>query len=286
MNHYETLGVEKSASAEEIKKSYRKLASKYHPDKAGGDTEKFKEIQVAYEILSDTQRRAQYDIELAGGGSREFNFNTGNMGNDPSADIFNSLFRQFGFNVHQDHFRQAHQHRPAKNQDIRIAIVLDLVETLVEQDKTLNLSLPGNVKETVEIKVPRGIHHGTVIRYPGLGSKSVTTAPRGDLYVQYHVKPHPNFEQQGIDLITTLTINCLDAILGCERSINSLDGRIFKVTIPPGSQPGRKFGIPDAGLYTTEHSGRGKLILVLEIVIPENLTPEQIKTIRDIQLKI
>lgn len=283
MNYYEILGVAKEATQEEIKKAYRKKASIHHPDKAGGNTEKFKEIQVAYDTLSDEEKRAQYDLELAGGGKREFSFNTSNMNSDPSADIFNTLFRQFGFHVDPSRFQQQ---RPARNQDIRIAVVLDLVETLAEQDKTLNLTLPGNVKETVEIKIPRGIHHGTVIRYPGLGGKSISTSPRGDLYVQYHVKPHPNFEQQGIDLITPLTINCLDAIVGCERSINSLDGRIFKVTIPPGSQPGRKFGIPDAGLYTTEHGGRGKLILVLEIVIPENLTPEQLKTIRDIQTKI
>ena len=282
-NHYEILGVSKDASAEEIKKSYRKLASKHHPDKAGGNTEKFKEIQVAYDTLSDEQKREQYDIELAGGGRREFSFNTNNMNADPNADIFNSLFRQFGFHVDPGRFQQAHQ-RPARNQDVRIAMILDLAETLSEQDKTL--TLPGNVKETIEIKVPRGTHHGTVIRYPGLGGKSVTTAPRGDLYVQYHIKPHPNFDQQGIDLITPLTINCLDAIVGCERSITNIDGRTFKVIIPAGSQPGRKFGIPDAGLYSTEHSGRGKLILVLEIVIPENLKPDQLKTIRDIQTKI
>lgn len=283
MNYYEILDVSKDASAEEIKKSYRKLASKHHPDKAGGNTEKFKEIQVAYDTLSDAQKRAQYDMELAGRGRREFSFNTGNMDGDPNTDIFNTLFRQFGFHVNQG---GSHQHRPARNQDIRISMVLDLAETLTEQDKTLNLTLPGNINETVEIKVPRGIHHGTVIRYPGLGGKSITTAPRGDLYIQYHVKPHPNFEQQGIDLLTSLTINCLDAILGCERSINNIDGRIFKITIPPGSQPGRKFRIPAAGLYTTEHNGRGNLILILDIVIPENLTPEQLKTIRDIQAKI
>ena len=265
-NHYEILGVSKDASAEEIKKSYRKLASKHHPDKAGGNTEKFKEIQVAYDTLSDEQKREQYDIELAGGGRREFSFNTNNMNADPNADLY-CKYRDIYFPV-------------------RIAMILDLAETLSEQDKTLTLTLPGNVKETIEIKVPRGTHHGTVIRYPGLGGKSVTTAPRGDLYVQYHIKPHPNFDQQGIDLITPLTINCLDAIVGCERSITNIDGRTFKVIIPAGSQPGRKFGIPDAGLYSTEHSGRGKLILVLEIVIPENLTPDQLKTIRDIQTKI
>lgn len=283
MTHYETLNLEKTATADEIKKAYRKLASKHHPDKSGGDTEKFQEIQAAYDTLSDVQKRQRYDIELAGGGRQPFNFNSHNVNFGNDIDIFDMMRRQFGVNFGQQGFHQ--QPRAAQNSDVRIAIALELEETLAEHTKTLNITLPGNIKETIEIKVPRGIHHGTVIRYPGLGGKAVTTSPKGDLYVQYHVKPHPNFDQQGIDLITPLTINCLDVIVGCNREITSIDGRVFNLAIPAGSQPGRKFGIPDAGLYSTDHPGRGKLIIELKIVIPENLTPDQIKMIRDIQAK-
>lgn len=281
MNYYELLGVTKDTPPDEIKKKYRALASKHHPDK-GGDTEKFQEIQIAYDTISDPQKRQQYDMELAGGG-RQFRFETNNFGNEMHDDMLDLLRRQFGFNVggFQTGFNQ--QRRPAKNQDVRIAISLELVDTLAEHDKTLNLNIPGSGSDTINLKVPRGVQHGTVIRYPGLGSKEISTAPRGDLYVQFHVIPHPIFGQEGIDLTLPLTINCFDAILGCEKSITGLDGRVFKVTIPPGSQHGKKLGIHDAGLYTTEHSGRGKLIIDLNIVIPETLTPVQKEILRTIQ---
>jgi len=282
MNYYELLGVTKDTPQDEIKKKYRALASKHHPDKEGGNTQKFQEIQIAYDTLSDAQKRHQYDMELAGGGRQQFSFNSSHA-NDMHEDMLDLLRRQFGFNVggFQSHFQQSH--RPARNQDVRIAVQLDLYDTLAEQDKTLNLKIPGAESNAISIKIPRGVQHGTMIRYPGLGSHEITTAPRSDLYVQFHIKPHPVFEQDGIDLTMPLTINCFDAILGCEKSITGLDGRIFRLNIPPGSQHGKKLGIPDAGLYTTEHNNRGKLIIDLNIVIPETLTESQKETIRSIR---
>lgn len=281
MNHYEILGVEKTASAEEIKKAYRKKASLHHPDK-GGDTEKFKEIQVAYDTISDIQKRQRYDAELSGGGRQQFSFNSSGM-NANDIDIFDLMRRQFGVDLGGGF--HTHQPRRPQNSDVRIAITLDLKDTLVENTKTVSLTLPGNIKETIDIKIPRGIYNGAVIRYQGLGGSAISDKPKGDLYVQYQVKPHPNFEQNGIDLKTTLTIDCLDAILGCQRSIASIDGKIFKVSIPSGTQPGRKFGIPDAGLFSTSSTARGKLILELQIVIPENLSPEQLEIIQNIREK-
>jgi len=277
MNYYELLGVTKDTPQDEIKKKYRALASKHHPDK-GGDTKKFQEIQVAYDTLSDPQKRQQYDMELSGGG-RQFSFNSSHTSDSMHDEMLDMLRRQFGFGFG---FQQA-QHRPAKNRDVRIAVSMDLVDTLQEQNKTLNLNIPGSSLDTINLKVPRGVHHGSMIRYPGLGSKEIATAPRGDLYVQFHVSSHPVFGQSGIDLTMPLTINCFDAILGCEKSVTSLDGRVFKVSIPPGSQHGKKFGIPDAGLFTTEHNGRGKLIIDLNIVIPETLSSTQKEILRTIQ---
>jgi DnaJ-class molecular chaperone len=287
MNYYEQLGVEQSSPMEEIKKAYRKLAMKYHPDRNPDNPkaeEKFKEIQVAYATLSDTQKREQYDLGLAGGGHQQFNFNTNSFGGTDQ-DMFDLLRRQFGIHVGPSSFGQRH-HQPARNQDVKISVQIDLVDTLNDQNKTLNLSIPGNVNSTVSINIPRGIQHGTTIRYGGLGSSSITTAPKGDLYVQFHVKPHPGFEQYGIDLISPLTISCLDAILGVERSVTSIDGRVFKVNIPAGTQPGTKFGIPGAGMYSTEDTQRGKLILLLDIVVPENLTQSQLEKIKSIQAEL
>ena len=288
MNHYEILGVAKTATPDEIKKAYRKLASQNHPDK-GGDTAKFQEIQKANEILSDEQKRAQYDMELAGVGRQQFHFSTNNgMNTEGTADIFDMLRRQFGVDFGGqnpfENFRQSTQRRqpPPNNRAVRIMVQLGLEETLEEHSKILNITLLGNVKENIEIKIPRGVHNGNTIRYPGLGDHSVAHAPRADLYVQFQIKPHSRFEQAGIDLVSGLTINSLEAIVGCEKEITGIDGKKFTITIPPGVQFGARFGIPDQGLYSTEHPGRGKLIIILNIYTLKELSGEQLQLIKSI----
>lgn len=286
MNYYELLGVANTATPEEIKKAYRKLASQHHPDK-GGDTKKFQEVQVAHDTLSDPNKRSQYDMQLAGGGHQQFHFDAGQMNSD-HIDMFDMLRRQFGVNFGGPdpfaNFRQANQRRqPPRNRDVRISVPVALEETLEEQTKTLKITLPGNKQEEIEIKIPRGVHSGTTIRYAGLGDQSVKEAPRADLYVQFQLKPHPRFEQAGIDLVAGLTINCLEAIVGCEKEIEGLDGKKFNITIPAGTQFGARFGISDQGLYTTDHPGRGKLIIMLNVYIPKELTEEHLNLIKSIQ---
>jgi len=282
MTHYETLGIEKTATEAEIKKAYRKLAGKHHPDK-GGDTTKFQEVQVAYDTLIDKNKRAQYDAQLNGGSFRtEFRFDGGTdewkADSDATMnDIMNHPNRQFGVNFGEGFRRQ--QQAPM-NQNVRIIVPLELLDTLEEQTKTIKVGLPGGKSEELEIKIPRGVTTGTMIRYPGLGADSVKDAPRGDLYVQFHVKQHENFGQSGIDLVTHLTINCIEAITGCEKEVKSLEDKTFKITVPPGTQFGTKFGLPNLGLYSTDHPGRGRLIVILEIVIPTLLNPEEINKLK------
>lgn len=284
MNYYETLGVAKNASADDIKKAYRKLASQNHPDK-GGDTAKFQAIQAAYATLEDEGKRARYDAEQAGGGG-QFHFRSGDDQAGSMEDILNHLRGQFGNNNGYDpfaQFRQGARQQQPRNRDIRIQVPLDLVSTLTNQEKTLNLTLPGNMSEDITISIPRGISHGATIRYPGLGDKSVPGAPRADLYVVFVIKPHPDFECVGVDLISSLTVNCIEAMVGCEKEIKGLDGKEFMITIPPGSQYNSKFGIADQGLYSAEHPGKGRLIINLEIYIPKALTADQIKILKDAQ---
>ena len=288
MTHYATLGVDKTATSHDIKKAYKSLASKHHPDK-GGDTGKFQEINTAYQILSDDVKRAQYDQELAhpgGHGGFRFNNNSG-MDDDDIADL---LRRQFGFAFGAgggdpfSQFKQAHSHtkQEPRNRDVRIGLHLDLIDNLTEQTKTLNITLPGNMQENVEIKIPRGVHSGSTIRYPGLGDHSVAGAPRADLYVQFQLRNHDKFEQYGVDLVTPLTLNCLEAIVGCEKEVTGVDGTVFKLTIPPGTQYGAKFGIPEQGLYHTDRPGRGRLIVVANIYVPKELTESQAAAIKSI----
>jgi DnaJ-class molecular chaperone len=292
MNHYELLGVEKTAQAEDIKKAYRKLASQHHPDK-GGDTKKFQEIQVAYDILSNDNKRSQYDAELAGGGHRQFHFNSGGM-NPEDAGGMNSIFEQmaqqfgFGFRGGDDpfaQFRNANQNRQEpRNRDVKIAVQVKMVDTLQEHDKNITLALPGKSKENISIKVPRGISTGATVRYQGLGDHTTAPkAPRGDLYVQFHVQPEYNFEPHGIDIITHININCLEAITGCEKKVKGIDEKMFELVIPPGTQVGTKFGIQGQGLFTTDHPHRGRLIVVVDIYIPKGLSEEQLKTIKSVQ---
>ena len=278
MNYYDTLGVTKDASPDEIKKAYRKLASKHHPDK-GGDTKQFQDVQVAYETLSDPVKKSEYDHIQAGGGRREFRFSQGNM--DPSdvfgADIFEHLRRQFGMGGNG-----ARHQRPPTNRDVRVGIQVKLVDTLEEQEKIIKVNLPGKSTEEIKIKIPRGIYHGAQIRYPGLGDNSIATAPRGDLYIQFLIEPDPNFEQIGLDLLTTLHVSCIEAMTGCEKEVTGLDGKKFNIVVPAGSQYGSKFGINEQGLYSTD-AKRGRLIVVLDIYIPTLLTPEQLSDLRNIQ---
>ena len=281
MNHYETLGVAKDATSDEIKKAYRKLASQHHPDR-GGDTKKFQDVQGAYETLSDPDKRAEYDMIQAGGGRREFRFSHGGGGgfggmDSGMADIFEHLRRQFNAS------NTGRQQRPPSNRDVRIGMHVKLIETLEEQKKIIKVNLPGKSPEELEIKIPRGIYHGAQIRYPGLGDHSVANAPRGDLYVQFLIEPDPNFEQVGIDLITVIPVNCIEAMTGCEKEVTGLDGKKFNIVVPAGSQYGSKFGINDQGLYSTDHPGRGRLIVALDIYIPTLLTPDQLSDLRNIQ---
>lgn len=282
MNHYETLGVPKTASQEDIKAAYRKLASKYHPDK-GGDTKQFQEIQQAYSNIDTPEKRAQYDQQLQGGHSR-FHFHHGPNGPmGDSGDIFNNFFQAHfgGFNP----FTQQHS-RPPVNRDVRVSIRMNLIDTLVEQKKTLHVTLPGNKNETIEITIPRGVHDGMTIRYPGLGDYSNTNAPRADLLVNVFVTPHPNYQQSGIDLITSVNVNAFDAMVGCEREVTGIDGKTYMLNIPRGTQVGTKFGIANEGVYSMNTPNRGRLIVNLEISIPTKLTDRQIEIINSLNKEI
>lgn len=283
MNYYQTLGVEKTSTSDDIKKAYRKLAMKFHPDR-GGDEEHFKKIKEAYETLSDPAKKAQYDAEQAGG-FRHFRFNTNNtrnFNNDIPDEILEIFRRQFG--TDSPFGQYSRPHRAPRNPDVKIGMQIPIASTLEEQEKTLEVTIPNSDKtRTITIKVPRGVHHGATIRYPGLGDSSDPTLPKGDLYIQFFHIADPNFQQVGIDLVTRLTINCLEAITGCEKEVVGIDGKIFKLNIPAGTQVNSKFGIRDQGLFSTQYAGRGKLIVLLEIYIPKELTDEQLKTITTIQ---
>jgi len=285
MTHYATLGVSETATQDEIKKAYRKLAMQHHPDK-GGDTNKFQEIQRAYDAVGDQQKRAQYDAERRGGGMR-FNVNGQDFGGGMPADM-EDMLRNFGFAFGQgfqgpgngDPFGAFRQ--PRRNKDIQVDVVISLASTLNAQTKTISVQTTNSGRSTVEVQIPRGVRPNSSIKYSGLGDNFFESLARGDLYVRIHVENNSGFHIDGLDLVKVVDINCLHAIIGHEVIVDSLDGRQFQMSIPPGTQPGTKFRIANQGLYEMNQSTRGSLIVVANLFIPTNLTAAQVESLRNI----
>ena len=234
MTHYETLGVGEGATPDEIKRAYRKLASQHHPDK-GGDTQKFQEIQTAYDTLADADRRQQYDFERKNPGHGpgvQFHWQGGGM---PGG--MEDLFRQFGF-PGGDPFAQFRQpQQPRRNKDLRVHLEVPLASTFQEQHKTLSVQTTNGHRETVEVHIPRGVNNGTQIKYSGLGDNLFETLARGDLFVQVGVIVPNDFHTNGLDLHTKISVNCLHAITGTKVNLTNIDGTQFELTVPPGAQP-------------------------------------------------
>ena len=273
-NAYETLGVPKGASEEEIKKAYRKLAAKHHPDK-GGDTAKFQEIQTAYDTLSDPVKRQQHDNPHShfdrNGNSFEFHFGSGM---DPN-DIFGQFFGQ-GFAGHNPFQRQA---QPRRNKDLRVNLSISLSETLSQQRKTISVQTTKGDRFNVDVDIPRGVSNGTTIKYSQLGDNFFESLTRGDLYVIINVMSEEHFELHGINVVSNVEISSIEAMTGVEKEVQGIDNSTFIIKIPAGCQYGAKFGLQGKGLYQMNTNHRGDLIVNIIIKTP-TLTEEQIQILK------
>jgi len=282
MTHYSTLGVGEQATADEIKKSYRKLASQHHPDK-GGDTAKFQEIQTAYDTLIDTDKRQQYDMQRQGGGPGGVHFHWSGGGPPPGMPPhMQDIFSQFGFG-NGDPFTQFRQQgQPRRNKDLRVRVDAPLASTFKDQTTTISVQTTNGHRETVEVQIPRGVAAGTTIKYPGLGDNLFNTLPRGDLYVEIVISMPENVMLHGLDLHTKISVNCLTAIVGGEATLSGFDGNEFVLTIPPGTQPGVKFRLVKQGMYQMNTENRGNMYVEMTVFIPTNLTEDQLTTVNSI----
>lgn len=279
MTHYETLGVSETATPDEIKKAYRKLAMQHHPDK-GGDTNKFQEIQTAYNILSNEQSRAQYDLERSGRSHTRFSFNGQEFNGVPPE--MEDILRNFGFSFNFGGDPFSHMRQPRRNKDLQVDIVLDLASTLNAQTKTVSVQTTNGERTTVEVQIPKGVRTNSTIKYPKLGDNLFASLERGDLYVRIHVRDDPRFHVEQLDLIKTIDLDCLNAIIGTDIVVEGLDNRKFSINIPPGTQHGSKFRIPQQGLFAMNQNHRGSLIVSINLTVPTNLSVTQLETLKSI----
>lgn len=266
MDYYSTLGLNRNASDDDIKKAYRKMAMKHHPDR-GGDERKFKEVEEAYRTLSDPQKKQIVDM---GGdpnrqqgnqgfhrGPFEFHFNSSNM---------EDIFGNFGFGGFQ---------RPRRNKTIAITVEISLYEVLTGKDLDAEIAMPNGKKKIININIPPGIEDGQQIKYAGIGDNSIPNVRPGDLIVNVRVINRTQFQRQGPNLIKEIKVTVWDAILGTSINVDTIDNKTLNINIPPGTQPETVMSCKGEGMPSMQNRTRGSLLLKIKIDIPKNLAPSQ-----------
>jgi curved DNA-binding protein len=277
MDYYQILGVPRTASQDEIKKAYRKLAMKHHPDK-GGNEEKFKEISTAYDILSNPEKRSEYDNPQQG-----FNPFSQNMG--PGWHDVSEMFG-FSFGPGFEGFTGRPHARSRRNRDVTINITINLKQSYLGTQLEARYKTPSGKNNTVIIDVPAGVTAGQTIRYGGLGDDTIPDAPRGNLNVNVMVSDDENFRRQGNDLCTRLDLTLIEAMTGCTKTVKSLDGNSYPVKIRPGIQAGTEFASEGRGFRDLNNGRTGRLVITIDVNIPAVTDPDMIKKMEDIYAEI
>jgi DnaJ-class molecular chaperone len=255
-DYYAALGVPKTATADDIKRAFRRLASQHHPDK-GGDTQKFQAIQQAYATLGDEQKRAEYDNPRP-----QFSGFQGHPGGVNINDIFGQMFGQ-GFGQQHQHPRRSH---------VRMTLWINLLDVATGGKRTVSLGTQSGVS-AVEIEIPLGINDGDNVQYAGIG-------PGGsDLVVQFKITPDRKWQRDGLNLTQEVRIDIWNLILGGDLTIDTVTGKTLSTRVPARTQPGTVLRLKAQGLR--DRAGQtGDIMVRVQAQIPENIPPEIIDAIQ------
>ena len=308
-DYYQVLGLDKKASADEIKKVYRKLALKWHPDKNPNNKaaeEKFKKISEAYAVLSDAEKRQKYDqfgsadqfrqqysqedifrdfdldeilrgFGFGGGrGAGRTTFRTGRRGGTQTQgyeDPFGGLFGGMG--------GQQYSNIPQKGQDAEYNLSISLEESVFGADKKISFQLENRI-EDISVKIPPGISSGKKLRLPGKGLSGHNGGPNGDLFLNINVLPHPIYSRDGNDLYIEKTIKFTQATLGTTIDVPTLDGSAKRIKLSPGTQNNTKIRMKGYGVPGLKGAPKGDQFVKINIEVPQKLTDKQIKLIEQL----
>jgi len=290
-DYYKVLGVDKSASPEDIKKAFRKLAVKYHPDRNPGDKsaeDKFKELNEAYAVLSDPKKKEEYDTFGSSGFHKQYtqedifrNFDFGgtfkDMGMGDGEDIFSRLF---GFGKGGcNPFKSG----PRKGADHEMETDISFRDAAQGCEKVIAFRRSG-VREELKVRIPAGVDNGSRIRIAGKGAAGDGGGQSGDLYLIVRVLPDPVFTREGGDLFLERYIPFTGACLGISLDVPTLEGN-RRIKVPPGIQPGTKIRLKGCGIKTLSSNTKGDLYVKINIHVPESLNVEQKKLVEELVKK-
>lgn len=305
-DYYQVLGVARNAGEDEIKKSYRRLAKKHHPDVNKGDKgaeERFKDISEAYNVLSDPEQRKKYDIMLqfggegggAGpGGFGGFRWEPGQQGGRPDfgnvdlGDLFSELFEMGG--VRKGAYRQSWGKKQGaaeaavNGHDTYADVEIEFMEAISGTERKISIRR-GDKTEHLTVKVPAGVDNGSKVRIAGKGQPGFGGGKSGDLYLRIHVKPHPIFWREDADIYTEIPITIYDAVLGATVDVPTIEGHAH-MKVPAGTAGGQKFRLAGKGAPQLENKGkRGDEYAIVNIVPPRDLDSDERKAFEEMQKK-
>ena len=289
-DYYKILGVSRSASADEIKKAYRKLARTNHPD-AGGDEEKFKEINEAYEVLSDDKKRKIYDqygtanenqipYGWGGQGGQGYTVNMGDFGS--WADILESIrsgegaFGGFDFTDFMTGAAAQRGPVPRAGKDMSVNMEVSFEEAFNGCEKRVTVRVPGKPEaETLTVKVPAGAVNNGRVRLRGHGAPGENGGANGDLLITTKIKPHPTYKRDGADVLMEVPVSIDKAALGATVEIPTPDGKKARVKVPAGCQDGTELKLTGKGAPKVKGDGNGNLRITVRVRVPETLNDKQ-----------